>query len=99
MRKAWLWPGGLVVLVGVAAAALFLYPSMRFRSVLDGALHQLPAGYSASYESASYSIFSRRATVSGLSLHGPQEQRLDATIGEIAVENPDLDFVARWAAA
>jgi hypothetical protein len=99
MRQVWLWLGGLVVLVGIAAAALFLYPSMRFRSVLDSALHQLPAGYTASYETASYSLFTGQAMIGGVKVKAPDAGQFEVALDAIELDHPTLDLPARWDAA
>ncbi len=97
------------VLIGVVAAliaagggiywGLAVYPTRLFRSAADAAIAALPAGYSASYASAAYSLFSGTGTLTGLSVHGAEPQKFDLSIDQVTLVHPATDIGQSWAQA
>jgi hypothetical protein len=95
----------IVLLLATAGGyyALDAYSGRQLRNGLDQALATLPAGTTATYKDAHYSIVSHHAVVSGLTFHvvlpGPTPQPLDIEFESIETTNPNLDVPALWAKA
>lgn len=73
MKKALIGLILVVVLLAVLAAALFIYPSRKFRAALDEGLARLAANEtvkveSAGYQTASYSLLGGKASIRGLTV-------------------------------
>jgi len=98
--RKWLIGGILVLLVaGGAYYAVAIYPTKLFRDALDQTLRTLPAGQTGSYASVSFSLLSRKATVTGAAFHRSDPNGFDLTASEIDVTRPATDFGDAWARA
>src|SRR5271157_3943110 len=95
--------GVLALAAGGAYYGLEVHPQQQFRADLDQTLATLPAGTTATYKDAHYSVLSKQAVVTGLTLHGqiagPSPQPIEVTIDSIETTNPNLDFARAWADA
>jgi hypothetical protein len=95
--------GVLVLAAGGAYYGHEVYLQRQFRAGLDQTLASLPAGTTATYKDAHYSVLSKQAVVTGLTLHGliagPSPQPIEVTIDSIETTNPNLDFARSWADA
>jgi hypothetical protein len=95
--------GVLALAAGGGYYGLEVYPQQLLRADLDQALATLPAGMTASYKDAHYAVLSKRAVVTGVTVHGvipgASPQPFDATIASVETSNPNLDFGAAWAKA
>jgi hypothetical protein len=95
--------GVLVLAAGGAYYGHEVYLQRQFRAGLDQTLASLPAGTTATYKDAHYSVVSKQAVVTGLTLHGliagPSPQPIEVTIDSIETTNPNLDFARAWADA
>jgi hypothetical protein len=95
--------GVLVLAAGGAYYGHEVYLQRQFRAGLDQTLATLPAGTTATYKDAHYSVLSKHAVVTGLTLHGliagPSPQPIEVTIDSIETTNPNLDFARSWADA
>lgn len=95
--------GVLVLVAGGAYYGHEIYLQRQFRAGLDQTLATLPAGTTATYKDAHYSVLSKQAVVTGLTLHGqiagPSPQPIEVTIDSIETTNPNLDFARSWADA
>lgn len=96
MRKIAIAAGAAVLLAGGAYYGLFMLPDNQFRAGLDQALAGLPQGYTGHYGSAHYSLLSHVATVTDLSIKGPEPAAFSESIAKIVVDHPALDIVDRW---
>jgi hypothetical protein len=97
---------GAAVLIGAAGAGYYglaVYPQQQFRTGLDQTLRNLPSGMAVLYKDAHYSVFSRKATITGVTLHGDLSGDttlpFDVTIDSIETSNPNLDFASAWSKA
>jgi hypothetical protein len=92
--------GVLVLAAGGAYYGHEVYLQRQFRAGLDQTLATLPAGTTATYKDAHYSVVSKQAVVTGLTLHGliagPSPQPIEVTIDSIETINPNLDFARSW---
>jgi hypothetical protein len=84
------------ILGGIAYYGLFVVPSKQFRTGLDQAIATLPPGYTVHYGGARYSLLSRTAVITDLSVQGPATFPINETIAKVTVEGPALDFSDRW---
>lgn len=100
MRKLLL---GIVAVLIVAGGGLYwglaIYPTRLFRASVDATIAALPAGYSASYTGASYSLFSSTAILTGVSVHRPEPNAFDVAIEQVTLVHPATDIGASWAKA
>ena len=75
--------GVLVLAAGGAYYGHEVYLQRQFRAGLDQTLATLPAGTTATYKDAHYSVVSKQAVVTGLTLHGtiagPSPQPIEVT--------------------
>jgi hypothetical protein len=97
---------GAVVILALAAGGYYgfdLYSQRRFHAGLDQALATLPPGTTATYQDARYAVLSRRAVVTGLTLHGEipgnPPQPFDITVASLETDHPSLSFPFDWASA
>jgi hypothetical protein len=99
MRKLALVAAGFAVLAAVSYFGLVVYPSQRFRAALDQEIGRLPAGITATYASASYSLLTHKAEIADLSVKADRPYPWDARFGAVTIRNPNLGFPAAWAEA
>ncbi|MGB8842966.1 MAG: hypothetical protein WCC64_18070 [Aliidongia sp.] len=99
MRKITL----LVALAGVIGlGAYFGLSSLSNKGVkqmLDQALQKLPPGWTVTYSSADYGVWSNRAVLKGIEIHGTGTVTVDATIDELDVGGLSLDLGSAWSRA
>jgi hypothetical protein len=92
--------GALVLAAGGAYYGLEVYPQQRFRAGIDQTVATLPAGTTATYKDAHYTVLSRHAVVTGLTVRGvtpgPSAQPFEVTIESIETTNPNLNFGGAW---
>lgn len=90
--------GGAAVIVVAAAlyGGLVVYPQARFRAALSMARDFLPAGVSLAYQSADYSLFSDRGTLTGVTLHSTGSLPLDVAIARVELLQPSLTLGEDW---
>jgi hypothetical protein len=95
--------GVLVLAAGGAYYGHEVYLQRQFRAGLDQTLASLPAGTTATYKDAHYSVLSKQAVITGLTVHGlipgPSPQPIEVTIDSIETTSPNLDFTRSWADA
>ncbi|MGH7103329.1 MAG: hypothetical protein ACREFJ_13120 [Acetobacteraceae bacterium] len=98
MGKKWFVVGGVAIIVVTVAlyAGLVIYPASRFRTALGQAQQFLPAGTSLSYKAANYSLFSDRASITGVVLRNSGPLAAELTIDKIALERPSLKLGNDW---
>ncbi|MGH7077031.1 MAG: hypothetical protein ACREFU_02920 [Acetobacteraceae bacterium] len=98
MGKKWFVVGGVAIIVVAVAlyAGLVIYPASRFRTALGQVQQFLPAGTSLSYQAADYSLFSDRASITGVSLRNSGPLAAALTIDKIALERPSLKLGNEW---
>jgi hypothetical protein len=84
---------GIVILGAGAYYGVAVYPNHQFRAGLDQALAKLPPGYTVTYGGARYSLSTRTAELTDVSIHGTG---YDVKIGSLTVQNPALDFQDAW---
>jgi hypothetical protein len=87
---------------GIGLGAYYGLSSLSDRGVkraLDQALQKLPPGWTVTYDSANYGMFSNRAVLKGVAIHGTGNVKLDAQIDELDVAGLALDLGSTWAAA
>jgi hypothetical protein len=99
MRKLGLWIGVAIPIVGALYYFVAIYPQQQFRATIDELARQLPAGYTLTYKSAEYSLFSKRATVTGVAMHAAISDPVDVMVDELEIEKPNLDFATVWSDA
>lgn len=99
--------GSLLVLLGGGYYATEVYPRMVLHAALDQTFAAMPSGTTAVYQDARYSLVSRQATVTGLTIHGtlPAQSTpngdaplpYDLTIGSVTIAHPNLNLAELWA--
>jgi hypothetical protein len=99
----WKWLTALGFAALAVAGGLYwglaLYPTEALRAQLDAAVRGLPPGTQALYATASYGVFSHRATLTGVTIHRQDPDGFDLSIDELEVTGPAADFAAAWARA
>jgi hypothetical protein len=92
---------GLLVLAAAGGYyGIEIYPQQRFRAGLDQTLAALPYHATATYKDAHYSLLSRQAVVTGLTIHadipGSTPQKIDMTFDTVETSDPNLDLARSW---
>ena len=97
--------GSLLVLLGGGYYATEVYPRMVLHAALDQTFAALPPGTTAVYQDARYSLVSRQATITGLTIHGTVPNGTpngdaplpyDLTIGSVTTSHPNLSLAELW---
>jgi hypothetical protein len=96
MRRLALVAAGLLVLAAAAYYGLIVYPSHKFRVALDQDIARLPAGVTATYTTASYSLLTHKAAIRDLSVKADRPCACDVSIGEIEIGRPNLGLSDAW---
>lgn len=99
MRKYLLLGAAAIVVLGVGAYALAIYPSRQFRAGLDQAIAKLPPGHTVTYGGAHYSLLTRTAELTDVVIRGPGSNPYDVKIADLSVRGPALDFQDAWSRA
>jgi hypothetical protein len=69
--RSWIVAGiGVVVLVGAAAYGALIYPTQAARAAVDRVIATLPQGWTASYSSLDYNLFTGRLVLGDAELRG-----------------------------
>lgn len=69
------------------------------KTAIDKALQKLPPDWTVTYKDLDLSLAGRSIAIKGIEVHGTGSIKLDGTIDEIDIANPDLDLDKSWAAA